>query len=86
MEPSERGSPWLCPERPRISATACGNAPRAFSRNWSMLAAVHVQGPLRERAMNDRHLQIAAYAAAAYVCLTLIIAGAAIIDELVHIM
>ncbi len=36
--------------------------------------------------MNDRQLQIAAYAAAAYVCLTLIIAGAAIIDELVHIM
>lgn len=36
--------------------------------------------------MNDRHLQIAAYAAAAYICVTLLIAGAAIVDELVHII
>jgi hypothetical protein len=36
--------------------------------------------------MNDRQLQITAYAAAAYLCVTVIIATAALVDQLAHIM
>lgn len=36
--------------------------------------------------MTDRHWNIIAYAAAAYVCVTVIIATAALVDQLAHIM
>jgi hypothetical protein len=36
--------------------------------------------------MNDRQLEISAYAAFAFVCVTAIIAAVAIADQLVHII
>jgi hypothetical protein len=66
-------------------AIDCGKTPKLRGGTglcWPSLMSGRL---LRGTVMNDRQLEIAAYAAFAFVCATAIIAALAIADQLIHI-